>query len=157
MPSSFQVSPASSSPSSFLLPKWEASAMSGGDRSCRHPVNKLFIFPQPCLPNRDEFFHTNRNKTARTHTHKIVRGQKNIWRLKSDSIYFSHPSCLLDQPSCQLVNSSQYSTTLSMILSYGIASDYFPFQTAALTTCNHQRSGLVSLKFAIAPAMLPLT
>lgn len=76
-PSSFQVSPASSSPSSFLLPKWEASAMSGGDRSCRHPVNKLFIFPQPCLPNR-KFYHTYKNKTACAHTHKIIRGQENM-------------------------------------------------------------------------------
>lgn len=52
--------------------------MSEGDRSCRHSVNKLFISPQPCLPNRDELFHTNRNRTARTHTHKITEGQKNM-------------------------------------------------------------------------------
>lgn len=55
--------------------------MSGRDRSCRHPVNKLFIFPQPCLPNHDKFFHSNRNKTSRTHIHKIVRGKKKKVRI----------------------------------------------------------------------------
>lgn len=76
LPLSFQVSPASSSPSSFLLPKWEASAMSGGDRSCKHPVNKLFVWPQPCLPKCDESFHGISNETAHTHTHKIMSSQK---------------------------------------------------------------------------------
>ncbi len=39
----------------------------------------LFIFPQPCLPNCDEFFHTNRNKTARTHKIKIMEVHIVYW------------------------------------------------------------------------------
>lgn len=118
LPLSFQVSPASSSPSSFLLPKWEASAMSGGGRSCRHPVNKLFILPQPCLPKCDESFHSIRNKTVRTHT-QIYQEPKNMaellnFRLEAiqsaeEKMYlfwislpwfiFSHSNCLLNQSS----------------------------------------------------------
>lgn len=77
MSSSFQVSPASSSPSSFPLPKWEASAMSGGDRSCRHPVNKLLISLSLASLN---VIHTNRNKTARTHTYTKLWRAKKIWQ-----------------------------------------------------------------------------
>lgn len=120
--------------------------MSEGDRRCRHPVNKLFIFPQTCLPNRDEFFHLNRNKTARTHTHNYEGPKKygSISQIRtggqSEEQSKIEVITLLDQLSCQLVNSNQYSTTLLMILC-----NTYPCQTAAPPTCHHHRSEFVTL------------